>query len=163
MANYPLSTLLDLRQHRLDDAQRATVAQRLIVQKQVEKVQSLKEELVRREAEGEKHIALIYEEIMNTLIPKDSMGEHMGKIRTIYSELEEFKLTISQAEQELSKAQELLKHKEQEQLSCTQALAKLEKHQEMWLTATKQEQERLAELEMEEFTPRTLPQDNMED
>ena len=82
MANYPLSTLLDLRQHRLDDAQRATVAQRLIVQKQVEKVQSLKEELVRREAEGEKHIALIYEEIMNTLIPKDSMGEHMGKIRT---------------------------------------------------------------------------------
>ena len=154
MEQYPLGSLMQLREFRKEEAQRATTAQRHQVTAAQKAYQKGQEELEAFIIEVNQRIESIYDSVMNTAVSQKKLSSIFGKISSLYSEIDDRKLSVERLKQNVEKEKDRLAKLQDEQLKREQAVMKLQKHKEIWIEKQKQFEEYKADLELEEFKPR---------
>ena len=162
MQKYPLEPLLSVRHFREENAKQAVRSAEIALQDAEEKIRQCEAELAtyhswRLEEENRRYDAI------------------MGKPQTM-DELDAFKAGLAQLKDgELNREELVLKAKEERQkkaealdtaretaIHARKETAKIQAHKNIWSEEAKKEEERQADLELEEFKPLT-PQNASED
>ncbi|HSJ01072.1 MAG: type III secretion protein [Verrucomicrobium sp.] len=151
MARYLLQDLIFVREHREDKASKAvTMARRVVVEA---------EQLVaRREKELEDYKVWRQEEEIRKLDSIMLKPVKLGDITDMRLEIAgmrekelDFIDLLRKAEGDLDKAREALEVARKAHIKATQELEKLVEHRELWRQEQSLEEERLADLELEDF------------
>lgn len=152
MARYLLQDLIFVREHREDKASKAVTAARRVVVEAEQLVERRQQELedykVWRVAEERR--------LMDSIMLKPVKLGDITDLRLEIAGMREKELDymdlLRKAEAELDRARELLEEARKAHIKATQELEKLVEHRQLWRREQALEEERLADLEMEDFT-----------
>jgi len=152
MSRYPLHDMVFVREHREDKASKAVTAARRVV---AEAEQSVKDKQKTLEEYSRWRVAEEERLIMSIMRKPVKLGD-ITDTRLEISALRERELDyidqLRKAEGELDRAREDLEKARLAHKKATQDLEKLTEHRELWRHEQALEAERLADLELEDFT-----------
>jgi len=156
MARYPLQDMVFVREHREDKASKAvTSARRVVLEAEkhlAAKEQELEDYSKWRVVEEERLI----QSIMHRPVKLGDITDIRLEISSIRERELDFIDQVRKAEGELDRAQEELEKAKQAFKQATQDLEKLLEHRVTWQDEQNLEAERLADLELEDFSgPKT--------
>lgn len=152
MSRYPLQDLIFVREHREDKASKAvTLARRSVLEAEqnvAEKLKALEDYAKWRVAEEERLI----QSIMRKPVKLGDITDMRLEISHMRERELDYMDQLRKAEGELDRAKEELVQAQQAYKKATQELEKLVEHREIWKQELNLELERLADLELEDFS-----------
>jgi hypothetical protein len=156
MARYPLQDMVFVREHREDKASKAVTSARRVVQEAEKHLAAKEKEL----EEYSKWRVVEEERLIQSIMHRPVKLGDITDIRLEISSIRERELDfidqVRKAEGELDRAQEELEKAKQAFKQATQDLEKLLEHRVTWQDEQNLEAERLADLELEDFSgPKT--------
>lgn len=151
MSRYPLQDLIFVREHREDKASKAVTAARRVVMEAEQLVAQRQQELedykVWRVAEENR--------LMDSIMLKPVKLGDITDLRLEIAGMREKELDyidrLRKAEADLDRAKEQLEEARKAHIRATQELEKLVEHRQIWKREQALEEERLADLEMEDY------------
>ena len=151
MARYFLQDLVFVREHREDKASKAVNAARRLVLEAEQVVQQRKKELEDYKVWRVQEEARLIEKIMRQKVKLGDITDLRLEIIGMREKEFEYIDQLRKAEGELDKAKENLEQARLAHKKATQELEKLIEHRELWRREEYFEQERMMDLESEDF------------
>jgi len=151
MARYFLQDLVFVREHREDKASKAVNAARRVVAEAEQLVQQRKKELEEYKVWRVQEEARLIEKIMRQKVKLGDITDLRLEIIGMREKEFDFMDQLRKAEAELDQAKENLEKARLAHKTATQELEKLIEHRELWKQEEYFEQERMADLESEDF------------
>ena len=151
MARYFLQDLVFVREHREDKASKAVNIARRLVAEAEQLVQQGKKELEDYKVWRVEEEARMIQKIMRQKVKLGDITDLRLEISAMREKEFDYMDQLRKAEAELDKAKENLEQARLAHKKATQELEKLLEHRELWRQEEYFEQERLADLESEDF------------
>lgn len=152
---YPLLGLKTVRDRRLN----TSVKERLLKQQKLEQARhaavAKRKELEDYKIYMVEEAARRYQELFKTTHTLKEIEQFNGSLKRLYAGEFELEEEVKKAELEADKAQGEYEKARTAETECRKKLQKLETHQQIWETEQRLYEERAADMELEDFVPRT--------
>lgn len=148
---YPLKTLLFLREGRVDKATREQRACRQKLEMALAFKEKCEQELRDYKVFKQAEIERRYEAILNTVMSQKQITEFNHNIASLDLKEADLMQAVIKAQQDIDVAKSNYDKSTLAVQLAQKAVLKLQKHQEQWLALDKLEQEQKADLELEDF------------
>ncbi|MCR5084115.1 MAG: type III secretion protein [Succinivibrionaceae bacterium] len=155
MPGYPLASLLDLRQHRAEEAEHAQGLARQRHEQSVREVASRREELEKYKSWREEEIERSYQGIFGKAMGERELEKFKAYLASLAMKQLTYEERVEEARRQERQDQEALDAACEETRRAKAAKTKLDEHFEIWSQAQRLEQERAEEKELEDFRSRT--------
>lgn len=153
MEQYPLESLLTVRQYREEGAKRQVRSAELALKEAESTVEAVKKQLEayrvwRRQEEDRR-----YEAIMNTSMSLEKLDAFKAGLAQLAAEESKREQAVVDAEKEVEKRRNDIEKAREAARAASRNTSKIQAHKDIWKEDAKKEAERQEDLELEEFRP----------
>lgn len=151
MFKYPLEALLNLRQHRLEHAQKMKQAQRQIVTMALQNYQAKEQEYKDFKVFKEQETERIYNSIVDQVLSQKELNKTFAKVANLDIRLQEIGQEVELALKKYQEQKRKLEECNQKEKAYNLSLLKLQTHKEKFIAKEQKELNYKEEQELEEF------------
>lgn len=153
MEQYPLESLLTVRQYREEGAKRQVRSAELALREAEDAVEARKKELeayrIRRREEEDRR----YEAIMNIPMSLEDLDAFKAGLARLAAGETRHEHAVADAEREVEKRRADIEKAREAARKASRNTSKIQAHKDIWKEDAKKEAERQEDLELEEFRP----------